>query len=196
MKNITHYFFSIGLLNLFGLIFIKDPIFSWLYIFLSFVLSGTSLIPNWLDKYTGTKKEYEGVQLRRHRHPSTHSPWTIGYFLPTIYIGNKISNPIITLIIFSLIISWVSHFLLDAFNPEGIPLGRNSTVSNHSVKHYLWIKPNNKTNKLVFARKEFNDQGVNKIISRIGLFLFTLNFSNLLLNHMNVIFEVVGHWLA
>ncbi|MFX0170604.1 MAG: metal-dependent hydrolase [Candidatus Hodarchaeota archaeon] len=195
MKNITHYLFSIGLLNLVGLIFIKDPLFSWVYIFLSFVLSGFSLLPNWLDKFTGTKRQYEGVQLRRHRHPSTHSPWTIGYFIPPILIGNKISNPLFEIIILSITISWLSHFLLDALNPEGIPLGLKSTVSNHSVKHYLWLKPS-QTRKVVFARNKFNDLKVNKFISCIGLFLFSLNFSNLLLNHTNVIFEVVEQWLA
>ncbi|MFX0205943.1 MAG: hypothetical protein ACFFDT_08140 [Candidatus Hodarchaeota archaeon] len=195
MKNTTHYLFSMGLLNLIGLIFIKNPLLSWLHIFLTFFLSGISLIPNWLDKYTSTKTEYEGVQLRRHRHPSTHSPWTIGYFLPPILIGNKIANPMISIIIFSLTVSWVSHFLLDTLNPEGIPLGLKSTVSNHSVKHYLWLKPS-QTRKIVFARKEFNDPKVNRIISRISLFLFALNFSNLFLNHMNIIFEVVEQWLT
>ena len=197
MKNSTHYLFSVGLLNLFTLLFIQDQLLAWYCFGLSFPLSGISLIPNLLDSYSGANLKYEGVQLKKHRstnqyrHPLSHSPWTLSYFLPLFYITERIPNPIFLATAVAFFLGWFSHLLLDAFNPEGIPLGRKPVFSPHPVKHYSWQQPNN-ARTLRFARIPFNDPKANTVLSRLGLFLLALNLSDLILNHFQVIFQLVN----
>ncbi len=196
MKNSTHYFLAIGLLNLYTLIFIKDPILSWLFFGLSFPLSGISLVPNLLDIYTGANLKYEGVQLKKHRstlqyrHPLTHSPWTIGYFIPLFYIVGKIHELIPLIAVSVLCLGWFSHLFLDALTPEGIPLGRKPVFSPHPVKHYSWQQSND-TRTLRFARIPFNNLKANTLLSRLGLFLLAMNIADLVLNNPQVIFDVI-----
>ena len=170
---------------------------SWYFFGLSFPLSGISLIPNLLDSYSGANLKYEGVQLQKHRssnqyrHPLTHSPLTMGYFLPLFFISERIPEPIIKLSVFAFILGWGSHLLLDAFNPEGIPLGRKPVYSPHPVKHYSWHQLND-TRTLRFARIPFNNSKANTAFSRLGLFLLALDLSDLILNHFQVISQVVS----
>ncbi len=194
MKNSTHYFLAVGLANLCTLIFITDPLLSWLSFMFSFPLSGISLVPNLLDSYTAANLKYEGVQLKhrssiQYRHPLTHSPWTLGYFVPLFYIVEIISNPILLATFFAIVSGWFSHLFLDTLNPEGIPLGRKPIYSPHPVKHYFWRQPTN-TRTLRLARIPFNSLKGNTVFSRIGLFLLALNISDLVLNHFQVISEV------
>ncbi|MFX0123702.1 MAG: metal-dependent hydrolase [Candidatus Hodarchaeota archaeon] len=191
MKNSTHYLFAVGLLNLFILLFIRDPLVAWFFLALSFPLSGVSLIPNILDSYTAADLKYEGVQLKhRARHPLTHSPWTLGYFFPFYYLIEKFSDPILLVIVFLLVLGWVSHLFLDALNPEGIPLGKKPIYLPHPVKHYSWWKCTN-TRTFRLARIPFNDINRNTMLSRIGLFLLALNIADLIHNHFQVISEVI-----
>ncbi len=192
MKNSTHYLFAVGLLNLYTLLFIKDPLLRWLFLSLSFPLSGVSLIPNLLDSYTAANLKYEGVQLKhRARHPLTHSPWTLGYFLPFYYIFEMLSEPILLVTVFLLVLGWFSHLFLDAFNPEGIPLGKKPIYLPHPVKHYSWRERTN-TRTLRLARIPFNDLKKNAMFSRFGLFFLTLNMADLIHNHFQVISEVIS----
>ncbi len=197
MKSSTHYFFAVGLFNLYILLFIKDQLLAWFSFGLSFPLSGISLIPNLLDSYSGANLKYEGVQLKKHRstnqyrHPLSHSPWTISYFIPIFYITERIPEPILLITAVALTLGWFSHLLLDSFNPEGIPLGRKPVYSPHPVKHYSWQQSND-TRTLRFARIPFNDPKANTAFSRLGLFLLALNLSDLVLNHFQVILQVVN----
>ncbi len=197
MKNSTHYCFAVGLFNLFILLFIKDQSLAWFCFGMSFPVSGISLIPNLLDSYSGANLKYEGVQLKKHRstnqyrHPLSHSPWTLSYFIPLFFITERIYDPILLVTAVALTLGWFSHLLLDAFNPEGIPLGRKPVFSPHPVKHYSWQQPND-TRTLRFARIPFNDPRANTAFSRLGLFLLAMNLSDLLLNHIQVIFQVVN----
>lgn len=191
MKNSTHYLFAVGILNLYTFILIKDPLLAWLFLFLSFPLSGISLIPNLLDSYTTANLKYEGVQLKhRARHPLTHSPWTLGYFLPFYYIIEMFSDPILLITVFVLVLGWFSHLFLDVLNPEGIPLGKEPIFLPHPVKHYSWRKPTN-TRTFRLARIPFNDLKRNTMFSRFGLFLLALNMADLIHNHFHIISEVI-----
>ncbi|MHA2243995.1 MAG: hypothetical protein ACXADY_03420 [Candidatus Hodarchaeales archaeon] len=194
MKNSTHYFLSVGMFNLYTLIFITDPLLVWFSFMFSFPLSGISLVPNFLDSYTAANLKYEGVQLKnrssiQYRHPLTHSPWTLGYFIPFFYIVEITSNPILLAAFFAIITGWFSHLFLDSLNPEGIPLGIKPVYSPHPVKHYSWRQPTN-TRTLRLARIPFNSLKANKVFSRIGLFLLAMNIADLVLNHYQVISEV------
>ncbi|MFX1506075.1 MAG: hypothetical protein ACFFDC_08165 [Promethearchaeota archaeon] len=192
MKNSTHYLFAVGFLNLFTLVLIKDPELAWLFLGLSFPLGSFSLVPNLLDKYTVANWQYGGVQLKpRVRHPLTHSPWTLGYFLPCYYlIDSFFSNPALLMTIFTLSLAWFSHLFLDSLNPEGIPLGKQPIYLPHPVKHYSWQK-RSKTRNLRLARIPFNDLKRNTTFSRFGVFFIALNLADLLLNHFYVISEVI-----
>ena len=190
MKNSTHYLFAVGLLNLFTLLFIKDPILAWLFLVLSFPLGGFSVIPNLLDTYT-INLQYERGLKHRIRHPLTHSPWTLGYFFPLYYIGEMSSDPVFLIAIITLVLGWFSHLFLDTFNPEGIPLGKKPIYIPHPVKHYSW-QNRSKTRTLSLARIPFNDLKRNATFSRFGLFLIALNLADLLHNHFHVISEVIS----
>ncbi|MHA2224609.1 MAG: hypothetical protein ACXAC8_05365 [Candidatus Hodarchaeales archaeon] len=190
MKNSTHYIFAIGFLNFYGILFIKETLNAWIVFGFSFLLSGISLVPNWLDQYVGASMKYNGVLLNRIRHPLTHSPMTVIYFVPLIYISDLLSNPLLQMILTSLFLSWCSHFLLDAFNSEGIPLGKKSSVENHPVRHYQWHQPN-KTRKIRIASIRFNDSKINSRLCGFGLFLMALNLSRLILYHGQILSEVI-----
>ena len=198
MKNSTHYFFALGLINLYSLVLIQEEVQSWFCFGLSFILAGISIVPNLLDNYAGANFQYEGVQLvkhrfsRRYRHPLFHSPWTIGYFLPFLYISGKSSNPYFIIIIFSLEISWVSHIFLDSLNPEGIPLGREPIFSNHISKHYQWSSYRLKeVRSFRIAQIPFDSLKANKMVSRLGLFLLAWNLAYLILNQSHIFHEVI-----
>jgi len=190
MKNSTHYIFAIGLLNLFILIFIQDPVLAWLFLVLSFPLGAFSVIPNLLDTYT-TNLQYEKGLKCRVRHPLTHSPYTLGYFFPLYYIVEMFSDPVFLIAIFTLALGWFSHLFLDTFNPEGIPLGKKPIYLPHPVKHYSWQK-RSKTRTFSLARIPFNDLKSNATFFRFGLFLIALNLADLLYNHFYVISEVIS----
>jgi hypothetical protein len=192
MKNSTHYFFSVGLLNLFILLLIEDPALAWFFLVLSFPLGGFSIIPNLLDKYVANWHNGE-VQLKpRVRHPLSHSPWTLGYFIPCYYfVDSLFSDPVLLLTIFILALIWFSHLFLDSLNPEGIPLGKKPIYLPHPVKHYSWQKRSN-TRILRLARIPFNDLKRNATFSRFGVFFIALNLADLLHNHFYVILEVIA----
>ncbi|UCG03408.1 MAG: metal-dependent hydrolase [Candidatus Heimdallarchaeota archaeon] len=191
MKNSTHYLFAVGLLNLYVLIFIRDPLLAWVFFILSFPLSGVSLLPNLLDSYTAADLKFEGVQLHRVRHPLTHSPWTLGYFLPLYYIGEQFSNQFFIFMVFVLVLGWLSHLLLDTLNPEGIPLGKQPIFLPHPVKHYSFQRKRTNTRVLRLARIPFNDLKRNATFSRCGLLFLALNMADLIYNHLQVITEVI-----
>ncbi len=155
---------------------IDGRLFSWLIIILSTILSFFSWVPNILDQYMGAQYENEGVLLTRNRHPLTHSPWTIFYFLPFLYLVQKSHIPILESIISLLAISWISHLVLDSLNPGGLPLGIQPVFRNHPVKHYRFhsTRPQ-ETRRLRLARIPFNDPKANKNLGQFGLFIFSLN---------------------
>ena len=186
MERLPHYLFSVGLLNLYSMIFVNDPVLGWIAFFGSFIMSYVALIPDLIDQYAGASYKYEGVQLKRYRHPLTHSPLTIVYFIPFLYISNILNNQILILISVYTFLSWISHLLLDSFNPEGIPIGKKPIMSNHLSKHYKWSKFT-KTRKLSFARVDYYDQKANLRIILIGLLFTSLNISNLLINFFFII---------
>ncbi len=200
MKNNTHFFLTVGVLNLYTLIFITDPFLSWFSLLLSFPLSCFSLVPNFLDSYTATNFKYQSVQLKNHsgiqyRHPLTHSPWTLGYFVPLYYIVEIISEPILLVSVSGIVLGWFLHLFLDTLNPEGIPLGKKPVYSPHPVKHYSWRQPTN-TRVLRLARIPFNNLKANMVLSRLGLFLLAMNITDLILNHLQVISEVMSFWFS
>jgi hypothetical protein len=190
MKNSTHYLFAVGLLNLFILICIKDPVLAWLFLGLSFPLGAFSVVPNLLDIYITTKQCEKGLRYRI-RHPLSHSPWTLLYFVPLYYIVELFSNPMFLIANITLALGWLSHLFLDTLNPEGIPLGKKPIYLPHPVKHYSWQK-RSKTRTLSLARIPFNDLKMNTTFSRFGLFLIALNLADLLHNHFHVISEVIS----
>lgn len=197
MKNQTHYLFSLGLIHFYILISISDPNLSWLLSFSSIPIAGISLFPNLLDCIPGTTTMHQGVQLekhrfsRRYRHALTHSPWTMAYFLPFISLVKFFQNSFYQAALIGSILSWFSHLALDVFNSDGIPLGWSSIYSNHPVKHYAWPKANNQR-ILRFARVTFDHPKVNSRVMNIGVFLFSLNLADLLTNHLQVIFTIIG----
>ncbi|UCE13420.1 MAG: metal-dependent hydrolase [Candidatus Heimdallarchaeota archaeon] len=187
MKNSTHYFLAIGIQNLYFLIFINDSVLSWFFFVFSFPMSVISLVPNILDSYSGVNHTYQ----TKYRHPLTHSPLTLCYFVPLYYIAEKIVGTILLIIVLSVTLGWFSHLFLDALNPEGIPLGRKPIYSPHSIKHYSWYRAND-TRILRIARIPFNDPKANNTISHIGIFLVSLNIADLILNKVQVIFGVMS----
>jgi hypothetical protein len=198
MKNHAHYFFALGLINLYGLIFIREMLQTWFCFILSFIFAGISIVPNILDNFAGANFQYEGVQLvkhrfsRRYRHPLFHSPWTLGYFLPFAYIAGKLAYPYFTIALLSLEIGWTSHIFLDSLNPEGIPIGREPIFSNHLSKHYQWSSYRLKeVRSFRIARIPFDSLKANKTASRLGLFLLAWNIAYLILNQSHFIFEVI-----
>ena len=198
MKNHTHYFFALGLINLYGLIYVNEIVQTWFCFAFSFIFAGISLLPNLIDNYTGADFQFGGVQLlqhrfsRRYRHPLTHSIWTLGYFLPLDYLSGVFKDPFFNIIVLSLKIGWMSHILLDSLNPEGIPIGRKPIFSNHLSKHYQWSSNRiNNARSFKIARIPFDSLKANKNTSRLGLFLLALNFTDLILNHYQIISEVI-----
>lgn len=185
MKNTTHYLFSLGLTNLYLLIeWGYDPILSRMLLVLSLLCSFISLMPNFLDQHVSTKYEYDGVQLPRYRHPLSHSPWTIAYFFPFLYLG-EVTNMFFIQIIASLMtISWLSHLFLDLLNPGGIPIGKGAIFNNHSIKHYQFMINNGNYKRLRLARIPFNDIKANRNFSYFGLFLFSLNLATIFLTFL------------
>ena len=185
MKNLTHYLFALGLTNIYLLVERgHDPIISGMSVVLSLLCSFMSLVPNFLDEYVSIRYEYEGVKLPRYRHPLSHSPLTIAYFLPLIYLG-EVTDLIFAQILSSLLtISWLSHLFLDSLNPGGIPIGRGAIFTNHPIKHYQFMINNRKYKRLRLARIPFNDIRANRNFGYIGLFLFSLNLANIFLTFL------------
>jgi hypothetical protein len=123
------------------------------------------------------------TQLSRNRHPLTHSPWTILYFLPLFYLTGKLGNLPLQIIVDLMTISWVSHLILDSLNPGGIPVGSKSVFNNHPVKHYQFQSEiPNKIRKIRIARIPFNSLKANRNVSYLGLFIFCLNLATNIIN--------------
>ena len=184
MKNSTHYLFSLGLTNLYLLIKLDDPIISSISVVFSLVCSFISLLPNVLDQHVSVKYEYEGVKLPRYRHPLSHSPWTIAYFFPLLYLGEVTDSLFVQIIAALMTISWLSHLLLDLLNPGGIPIGKQAIFTNHPVKHYQFMIFNRNYKRLRLARIPFNDIKANRNFGYIGLFLFSLNLATVFLTFL------------
>ena len=183
MKNNTHYLFSLGFTNLYGMLIVEEMFYSWIIMVLSTITSLFSLVPNIIDRYVNVQYENEGVLLTRNRHPLTHSPWTVFYFLPFLYLGQKSNVTILEVVITLFTISWLSHLLVDSLNPGGLPLGKLSVFSNHPVKHYKfhWTLPRN-TKRIRIGRIPFNDPRANKNLGYLGLFFFSLNCARMFLS--------------
>ena len=170
--------------NLYLLVTIPDPIISRISIILSLFCSFVSLLPNLLDQQVSIKYEYEGVKLPRYRHPLSHSPLTIIYFLPFIYLGEVTDVLFIQILASLMTISWFSHLFLDMLNPGGIPIGRGAIFNNHPIKHYQFLINGEKYKRLRLARIPFNDIKANRNIGYIGLFLFSMNLATILLTFL------------
>ena len=179
MKNSTHYLFSLGIANLY-LAVEQDHDFLILgfSIFLSILCSLFSVLPNYIDKKVSIDM---GIQIPRPRHPLSHSPWTIMYFLPFLYLSEVIDVKFFKIIVSLISISWVSHLFLDLLNPGGIPIGKNAIFKNHPIKHYKFIINKKNGKCLHLANIPFNDSKVNRNLSYIGLFLFSLNLTTMFL---------------
>lgn len=184
MKNLTHYLFSLGLTNLYLLVTIPDPIISRISIILSLFCSFVSLLPNLLDQQVSIKYEYEGVKLPRYRHPLSHSPLTIIYFLPFMYLGEVTDVLFIQILASLMTISWFSHLFLDMLNPGGIPIGKGAIFNNHPIKHYQFLINSKKYKRLRLARIPFNDLKANRNIGYVGLFLFSMNLATIFLTYL------------
>jgi len=182
VKNTTHYLFSLGLTNLYLLYEPKlEPSISGISIILSLICSFMSLLPNYIDNFVSISM---GVQLPRYRHPLSHSPWTIVYFLPLLYLSEAIDVRIIQILASLLTISWCSHLFLDILNPGGIPIGKKPIFNNHPIKHYQFLTNEYKHRRIRLARIPFNDIRANRNIGYIGLFLFSLNITTLFLSFL------------
>lgn len=176
MKNLTHYLFSLGLVNIIGFFFVNDLILSWIVIIFSPITSLCSLLPNYLDSNINPRFEEEGVIIKRRRHPLTHSPWSGMYFLPVLQFAAVVHNQILIILIFLLFLAWISHLMLDALNIGGLPLGKQSIYQNHPIKHYKFQWSNPQTiHRLRIAKIPYNDKKTNQRLSYLGFFLFTLN---------------------
>jgi len=183
MKNRTHYLFSLGLTSGYVMFIVDGGFYAWLIMLLSLLTNFFSIAPNFIDQYLGAQFKNEGVILTRNRHPLTHSPWTVLYYLPLLYLAQKSQFSILNMIISLFIISWSSHLFLDSLNPGGLPLGRQSIFSNHPIKHYKFhLSYPQRTRRLCLARIPFNDPRVNQKLERSGLFLFSLNCASLFLS--------------
>jgi hypothetical protein len=178
MKKSTHYFFSLGLSNLYGLLIFDDLYYSWFLIIISIATSFTSWVPNFIDLHLGTEGN-NTTRFSRNRHPLTHSPWTALYFLPLFYLSGKLSILPLQVIVNLLLLSWVSHLLLDCLNPGGIPIGCKSVFTNHPVKHYQFQNDiPSKIRTIRLARIPFNSLKANRNLSYLGLSIFSLNFAS------------------
>ena len=150
---------------------------AWLVIGFSIICSLGSWIPNFIDQSMSVQYD-NGISAPRNRHPLTHSPWSLLYFLPLIYLAGKVRFEPLQIIFNLVIISWLSHLILDTLNPGGLPLGRQSVFTNHPVKHYKFPKNYpSKTRTLRFARIPFNDPKANRYLGYVGLFIFSLNLA-------------------
>jgi hypothetical protein len=180
VKNSTHYLFSLGIANFYGMFLINNFLFSLLIIPLSLIVSCFSWVPNIIDRYISAQFENEGVILTRNRHPLSHSPWTLLYFLPFLYLAQKSQNMLLEFIISLLALSWGSHLVLDSLNPGGLPLGTQPIFNNHPVKHYKfhWYQPKGQRNFRI-ARIPYNDVTLNRKLGRLGLFFFSMNIARL-----------------
>jgi len=184
MKNQTHFIFAVALMNTFLSSFIYDILELWFYLLLSFPLGFLSLLPNYLDMNLGYSPKFERINLNQrfiltqYRHPLSHSPLTILYFLPLIYISEGTNIYVLSWLA---LISWSSHLILDSFSTPGIPLGKKSIYSNHPVKHYIWKEP---SNGRYFSLTKWikNENKTNSLFFKVGLFLIILNFASLILN--------------
>lgn len=170
MKTRTHYLVAVGALHGFivwqmGSIGVET---AWMYSIWSFGLALLALLPNYIDRIVGPSWTHNGVLLGRYRHPLSHSPWTLGYFIPLTYLADVFHVPHFSFLVLGAGISWASHLLLDAWNPEGIPLGTQATITNHPVRHYRWTQ-NNDVRKLRIGRVAFNDLEANIRLSRMGI---------------------------
>ena len=175
MKTSTHYSFSLGLTNLFLLLEQRfDPSLLGLSVIFSLICSFMSVLPNYMDKRVSISA---GAKLQRNRHPLTHSPWTVLYFLPFLYLSEVVDAAIIQIIVSLSTISWCSHLLLDLLNPGGIPIGKKPVFNNHPIKHYHLRINNKKYKRIQLACIPFNDIRVNRNLSYIGLFLFSMNLT-------------------
>jgi hypothetical protein len=178
LKLSTHYLFSLGLSSIYGVYIITEPLLSWIIILLSLGTSCFSWTPNLLDGYISIRFENEGVNIVRARHPLSHSPWTVGYFIPLFYLAEKVQIPFFQVLISLMTISWVSHLILDVLNPGGLPLGKTPVFSNHSSKHYRfhWTVPMSQK-QLQFGKIPFNSVKANRRLGQFGLFIFSVNLA-------------------
>ena len=176
MKNSTHYFFALGLVNSIAFIFVNDLFSSWIVILLSPITSCYSLLPNLLDSKINQRMEEEGVVIKRRRHPLTHSPLSSMYLFPFLYLTFITQNQIFYTLFFLLFLAWVSHLMLDALNVGGLPLGRQPIYRNHPIKHYKfqWSKTQTR-HRLRIAKIPYNDTKANQRLCYLGFFLFTMN---------------------
>jgi len=184
LKELTHVLFAMGLLNLAILLFVQNPSQAWILTLCSPLLSIISVVPNKLDSLLGFG-DFNSIPDRtitKYRYPLSHSPYTLGYFLPLLYIAEYLNIPIFEKLVVLTIISWMSHLALDALTDNGIPLGKSAVIQNHPMKHYHWIQTS-RTHKLKLDYlKGVNPEKINRKFSRIGVFLLSVNIFDLLLN--------------
>ncbi|MHA1975102.1 MAG: metal-dependent hydrolase [Candidatus Hodarchaeales archaeon] len=194
MKDSTHVLFALGLLNLLVLLFVPDPTQAWLLTISTPVLSVISILPNKLDQVLGSSLDryIADRSITKYRHPFSHSPYTLGYFLPLIYLAGSLSIGILERFVMLVVMSWFSHLLLDAFTENGIPLGKKPVIQNNPKKHYHWIQ-NSKARVLKFSSlKGVGLEKINTRISKCGIFLVSINVFDLLLNKRLNLLELIG----
>lgn len=125
-----------------------------------------AILPDILDKYPC---QLQGqVNCTHHcRHPLTHAPWTLLYFIAIAILLP--ADEEISFILLQITASWFSHLLLDTLNPTGIPLFLKPALENADAKHYSLKRINLKTKRLVFGNINYNNFRWNNTLSLISI---------------------------
>ncbi|MFQ5976540.1 MAG: hypothetical protein ACE5OZ_00235 [Candidatus Heimdallarchaeota archaeon] len=132
------------------------------------------------------------------RHPLTHHPLTIGYWLVPLLIPASQYTKLLQLAVFflppdnrpeissgfvfytgmHLMMIWGSHLFLDALNPSGLPTGRKSVYAPRPLRHYAWkeLRPNVRSWRMAYIR--FDDEKWNQILSVAGLAVSIIVITN------------------
>lgn len=174
MKQRTHYAFAMGVSALITQTFIQEPLEVLLWLCLTPLFAYVSLLPDYLDKYPCSTIRL-GIFLNHCRHHSTHHPLTVLYFTPLLFLPESfifLTDPLFL----QVSTAWGSHLLLDALNPSGIPVGRQSVFNDHPSKHYAWKQYNREARRWRIAKINYDSPRANKSLSLTGWGFFLLSF--------------------
>jgi len=115
-----------------------------------------AIAPDFLDNLCHYSNRYDTCHYSNHyRHPLTHSPWTVSYFVALSLLLP--AEPIFMFFTLHLGIAWCSHLFLDALNPTGLPLLLSPALSNAEAKYYSHKRINHQTKRLVLGNVNYNN---------------------------------------
>lgn len=132
-----------------------------------------AILPDILDQYPCRMQGQ--INCTHHcRHPLTHAPWTVFYFIAIAVLLP--AEELISFLLLQITAAWMSHLILDSLNPTGIPMFLKPALENADAKHYSLKKINLKTKRLVLGNVNYNNFRWNNTLAMLSL-LSTLAFS-------------------